>query len=302
MGTSGFILKKREDVDIYQLIHEVKAAAGRAGLISSVGDKFHVDYVSGIRREYVTGGGIANTFEEVPGAEAMPMDIFSDGYDEYDWILEGGHLIDVVIFDFISGCERILLDFLYEYFRSNPEDYFWCEGYEHQWYFTSADIIRIKQRGFNRGWCYKNPYLRDEKFASQMKSSSIGDRVEAEVGYFIKNKMGLNLTDFANKVTYADGIPIGDIDCATRKVIIEVKQSVGSVKKEQLYKLVDTNYGTYINVQQKKVVLYIDEPMGELRGKEAEKILEIKGMGVRVVNSLEELREALLLWEHPDLS
>ena len=61
MGTSGFILKKREDVDIYQLIHEVKAAAGRAGLISSVGDKFHVDYVSGIRREYVTGGGIAKS-------------------------------------------------------------------------------------------------------------------------------------------------------------------------------------------------------------------------------------------------
>ena len=56
-----------------------------------------------------------------------------------------------------------------------------------------------------------------------------------------------------------------------------------------------------MNIKQKKVVLYIDTPMEGLSGKDAEKISEIKEMGVKVVNSLEELREVIQLWEHPDL-
>lgn len=89
----------------------------------------------------------------------MAIYICSDGYDKYDWILEGGHLINAIIFDRIEDCEEILLDFLYEYFKMNPEDYFLV--YE-DWYYTYNDIVRIKQREFDPDWCYKDPRLLEE--------------------------------------------------------------------------------------------------------------------------------------------
>ena len=170
MGTSGFILKKREDVNIYQMIDEVKAAAGRAGLLSPIDPEFE-DYSSSRGGVYVMGN-IANTFEEVPGAEDMPIYIFSDGVDEHDWIVGGGRLINVLIFDFTSGCKRVLLDFLYEYFRSNSEDYFWLEGYEHRWYYTADDIARIKQREFHPDWCCWDPRL-DEDSIRKLEKEKI---------------------------------------------------------------------------------------------------------------------------------
>lgn len=65
-------------------------------------------------------------------------------------------MIRTIIIEDIEECEKILLDFLYEYFKLNPEDYFWNEL---DWYYTYDDIMRIKQTEFDSSWCYKNPRL-----------------------------------------------------------------------------------------------------------------------------------------------
>lgn len=85
------------------------------------------------------------------------MQIYSndDCLDRFDWILSGGHLIRAIIIEDFNECEKILLDFLYEYFKLNPEDYFWDEL---DWYYTQEDIIKLKKEEFDSDWCYKNPH------------------------------------------------------------------------------------------------------------------------------------------------
>lgn len=157
MGTSGFVLKKKENADFEKLIFDVKTAAYQACLISHIESELYDSMDVGV---YVHGN-IANTFDEVPGAQQWLMYIYSDGYDdEYDWLISEGNVFRVIIFDRIRHCEEILLDFLYEYFRRNPEDYFWCGD---EWYFTFDDIARIKQREFDPLWCYKDPRLNEEE-------------------------------------------------------------------------------------------------------------------------------------------
>lgn len=130
----------------------------------------------------------------------------------------------------------------------------------------------------------------DSAIISKYNSKKEGDKVEAKVADFIKNDMGLELTDFANKVKDSRGQVIGDIDCATQNVLIEVKSSISSVKSKQFKKYIDSSDIQYINVSAKKVVLYIDEPMLEINGINKQKLSELKAMGVEVVNGLEELK------------
>ena len=46
----------------------------------------------------------------------------------------------------------------------------------------------------------------------------------------------------------------------------------------------------YINMSEKKIILYIDEPMVELSSANIQKIHELEENGVEIVNSLEELK------------
>lgn len=155
MGLSGIILKKKENIDIYKLISDVKKAAEEAGLEPRINS-----ILSGSLDEegVYTTANIANTYEDVPEAQQWLMYIYSndDCMDRFDWIVMEGHLIRAIIIEDIEECEEILLDFLCEYFKLNPEDYFWNEL---DWYYTHDDILRIKQNEFDSAWCYKNPKL-----------------------------------------------------------------------------------------------------------------------------------------------
>ena len=72
--------------------------------------------------------------------------------------------------------------------------------------------------------------------------------------------------------------------------MIEVKSSIGSVKTSQFSKYLDSNNMQYINMSEKKIILYIDEPMVELSSANIQKIHELEENGVEIVNSLEELK------------
>lgn len=62
---------------------------------------------------------IANTFEEADNQQQMLLYVYNssedDSAEEFDWILNGGNLIQVINIENFHDCEKILLDFLYEY-------------------------------------------------------------------------------------------------------------------------------------------------------------------------------------------
>ena len=107
-----------------------------------------------------TTGNIADTFEDIPIAQQLLMYIYSDDKDLYgfDHMVKNGHLIIVISVVRISDCEQILLDFLFEYLALNPNDYFFVEEYEYDWFYTYEDIMEIKRRKFDPDWCYKDPH------------------------------------------------------------------------------------------------------------------------------------------------
>lgn len=154
MGLSGIILKKKENTDIYKLISGVRFAAKQAGLEPRIESTLYDSRDGGV----YTTANIADTYEDIPEAQQWLMYMYSDDdcLDRFDWVLKDGKLICAIIIEDIAGCSKILLDFLFEYLKLNPDDYFWDEL---KWYYTYEDITRIKQKKFEPDWCYKNPQL-----------------------------------------------------------------------------------------------------------------------------------------------
>lgn len=105
-------------------------------------------------------GNIADTFEDIPIAQQLLLHIYSDDKDlhGFDHMVKNGHLIIIISVARISDCEQILLDFLFEYLALNPDDYFFVEEYEYDWFYNYEDIMVIKQRQFDPDWCYKDPH------------------------------------------------------------------------------------------------------------------------------------------------
>lgn len=155
MSSTGIILKKREDVEFDSLLQDIKLAAIRAGLEARIDSDVYASHDTGV----YTMGNIADTYEDIPGAQQWYMYIHSDdgwGFFEYGDISKEEGVIRVVFIEGVSGCERILLDFLFEYFKLNRKDYFWLDGAK--WHFTYEDIKKIKQNNFDPDWCNKDPH------------------------------------------------------------------------------------------------------------------------------------------------
>lgn len=92
MGVSGSILKRREDIDIDQLINDINLAANRAGLKITMDEKVY----SKDRREfkYVT----FNIFDSNREQDVLLYLFNVSKYDydeEFDWIAPGGKLIHI---------------------------------------------------------------------------------------------------------------------------------------------------------------------------------------------------------------
>ena len=145
----GRILRKNENIDIYKLLHDIKVAAERADLKPIIDTELYKSMIGGV----YTTANIANTYEDIPGAQQWLMYIHSKGdcIGDFDWI--GENLMSPIFIEDIYGCTEILLDFLYEYFKLNPNDYFWDEN---ELFYTYEDIVKIKQEEFDPDWCYKN--------------------------------------------------------------------------------------------------------------------------------------------------
>ena len=150
MGVSGSILKRREDIDIDQLIDDINMAANRAGLPIIMNKKVF----SQNRFQFVT----FNIFDAEKKQDILLylFNISDDDYDEeFDWIIPGGKLIHIINIEDFDSCEKLMLDFLYEYLRINKNDIFWDEQ---DWFYDYNSIESIKSKEFDNEWCYK-PFI-----------------------------------------------------------------------------------------------------------------------------------------------
>ena len=150
MGVSGSILKRREDIDIDQLIDDINMAANRSGLPIIMNKKVF----SQNRFQFVT----FNIFDAEKKQDILLylFNISDDDYDEeFDWIIPGGKLIHIINIEDFDSCEKLMLDFIYEYLRINKNDIFWDEQ---DWFYDYNSIKSIKSKEFDNEWCYK-PFI-----------------------------------------------------------------------------------------------------------------------------------------------
>ena len=155
MGASGCILKKKEDINIDQLIDDIRIAADRAG--SPIIANKKVFAKDDGRFRYMT----FNIFDKEKKDNVL-LYLFNisefDSDEEFDWIIPGGKLIHIInIEDFVSN-ERSMLDFIYEYLCINKNDIFWDES---DWFYDLDPIKMIKNKEFDSEWCYK-PVISDD--------------------------------------------------------------------------------------------------------------------------------------------
>ena len=137
---------------------------------------------------------------------------------------------------------------------------------------------------------------------SRLSNEDIGKFVEGKVADYIMNNTNETVKKLGAKVKVLSGekIPknkigsdIGDLDIITDNYLIEVKSDVQNVKFSQIEKYLDKNNPEYINVGDKKVILYIDSGLEGASVKELEVVEKSRELGAIIVTDLEELGRIL---------
>ena len=146
MGLDGLILRKKDKMNL----EETKK------LMSSILDKLGYYYGMSEKnkrgRKFYTCG-----VSEYQGSEkGFVMYLYGeqDPFDEGQFDFIECDLGKVLHIEDISGSEDMILKILYEYFKVNPNDYFYNIL---DWYYTKKEIDRIYNSDDWEDWPYKNP-------------------------------------------------------------------------------------------------------------------------------------------------
>ncbi|WP_338552118.1 WXG100 family type VII secretion target [Paenibacillus sp. KS-LC4] len=140
-------------------------------------------------------------------------------------------------------------------------------------------------------WVDQHPKNISRDIETFLNSPNIGKATEGKVAKFVSEQK--EVTGFGQKVQRADKTPAGDFDVLTKDEIIEVKASASALKVDQIEKYIKTNHKDFLNPENRKVIVYIEEPLVNLAPEQLQKLNKIKSMGAIVVNSLEELKGVL---------
>ncbi len=145
MGLGGIILRKKDKMNL----EETKK------LMSSILDKLGYYYGMSEKnkrgRKFYTCG-----VSEYQGSEkGFVIYLYGeqDPFDEGQFDFIECDLGKVLHIEDISGSEDMILKILYEYFKVNPNDYFFDDL---DWYFTKKEIDRIYNSDDWEDWPYKN--------------------------------------------------------------------------------------------------------------------------------------------------
>ncbi|WP_233147047.1 PrsW family intramembrane metalloprotease [Paenibacillus selenitireducens] len=163
---------------------------------------------------------------------------------------------------------------------------------------TIGNMVKVKDKtvytnpaGNKLTWVDQPPKNINRDINHFLNSKDVGKATEAKVADFLRKES--EVTGYAQKVLKSTGEAAGDLDVVTKDAIIEVKASIRSVKVDQLNKFTDPTHDLFFNPENKKVILYIDKPLSNLRYEQQAMLETIKSKGVTIVNSLEKLKEVL---------
>lgn len=162
--TGGYIWKNKRNLNTEKIVSDVQLIAERSGNVEIIEETF----LSG--KDYIcTYGGVTSTYADALQEKHLMITIYTfsnlNDLEAETWEAErslptGSNMSNVIFIEEVSGCEPLLLNFLYEYLKLNPEDIFFAGQYK--WYFTYEDIKRIiKRQRVDNSWYYKNPILKN---------------------------------------------------------------------------------------------------------------------------------------------
>ena len=57
----------------------------------------------------------------------------------------------------IYPVKKLLFNFIYEYLKLHPDDYFWITDYD--WFYRLEDMEKLHSLPYNPEWCYTDPVL-----------------------------------------------------------------------------------------------------------------------------------------------
>ena len=152
--------------------------------------------------------------------------------------------------------------------------------------------IYTNPSGNEVSWVDQSPKDIQAIINSKLKSSIDGDILEGQVAQAVE-ETGM-LKGCGLKIETANQTLAGDIDVLTDSYIIEVKKSLGAVKKGQFDKLTSPNHPNYFNFDGKDIIYYIEDITTDKPYKK--KALEMlqNAENVTVVHTLDELKGVLL--------
>ncbi|MFS0858172.1 WXG100 family type VII secretion target [Paenibacillus taichungensis] len=140
-------------------------------------------------------------------------------------------------------------------------------------------------------WVDQHPKNISRDIKSFVDSPNIGKATEGKVAKLVSEQK--EVIGFGQKVQREDKTPAGDFDVLTKDEIIEVKASAGALKVDQIEKYTNVDHKDFLNSENRKVIVYIEEPLINLAPEQLQKLNKIKDMGAIIVNSDEELRGVL---------
>lgn len=155
MGSSGVLLKRKEEFDIEKSIRDVREAAEAANMIylDGVGNKKNKDgtykyFTVNLRDKALDSGFLAYIYG---GAEDYEFELLSQVLDFLDKKHRYQHCVNIENFE----GTKTTLGFLYEYLKRNKNDVFW---FGESWQYTYDDIKKIaSKKPYDPTWWHKDP-------------------------------------------------------------------------------------------------------------------------------------------------
>ncbi|ERI09029.1 hypothetical protein [Aneurinibacillus aneurinilyticus] len=161
MGTSAFILMKKEEYSSEKLLADSIVVAFRANVMLYFDNskRFTEDgsftYTTLTIRNKPSNGENKHDFILYIDSPDNP-DIEFYYYEDLR-IDPDESLCKVGCIENVSNAEELIFRFIYEYLKLNPDNYFWTADYD--WVYSWEDMQKLKSLPYDPDWCYKNPKL-----------------------------------------------------------------------------------------------------------------------------------------------
>ncbi|WP_145413128.1 hypothetical protein [Paenibacillus xylanexedens] len=159
MGISAVILKKKDKYSPEKLLADTIVAAFHSdAALYFYNSKTYTNegeflYTTlNINRKSFTGDKESSFIFHIHSISSPSTEFYyyeDLGLGTSESLYQVGHIED------IYGSQELILHFMYEYLKLNPDDYFWIA--DNDWVYRWEDILRLKSSPYDSDWCYRNP-------------------------------------------------------------------------------------------------------------------------------------------------